>query len=136
MQLDTKIPAQQTLREHIFPLTFYRIMRAFNNPKGKMPFENSVESGENADEKHFILFPRKFSTERNFSFLNHTGSAVCKMVSIWTNKRLLTQARSENIVRKGEIACYKQFLLFSQCFLPYMALIFHFKCTLNGLQFV
>ena len=22
----------------------------------------------------------------------------------------------ENIVRKGEIACYKQFLLFSQCF--------------------
>ena len=37
----------------------------------------------------------------------------------------------ENIVRKGEIACNKQFLLFSQCFLPYMALIFHFKCTLN-----
>ena len=30
----------------------------------------------------------------------------------------------ENIVRKGEIACNKQFLLFSQCFLPYMALIF------------
>ena len=25
--------------------------------------------------------------------------------------------RVENIVRKGEIACYKQFLLFSQCFL-------------------
>ena len=25
----------------------------------------------------------------------------------------------ENIVRKGEIACYKQFLLFSQCFLPF-----------------
>ena len=24
--------------------------------------------------------------------------------------------RVENIVRKGEIACYKQFLLFSQCF--------------------
>ena len=37
----------------------------------------------------------------------------------------------ENIVRKGEIACYKQFPLFSQCFLPYMALIFHFKCTLK-----
>ena len=43
----------------------------------------------------------------------------------------------ENIVRKGEIACSKQFLLFLQCFLPYMALIFHFKCTLkNCLQFV
>ena len=25
--------------------------------------------------------------------------------------------RVENIVRKGEIACYKQFLLLSQCFL-------------------
>ena len=36
-----------------------------------------------------------------------------------------------NIVRKGETACDKQFLLFSQCFLPYMALIFHFKCTLK-----
>ena len=42
-----------------------------------------------------------------------------------------------NIVRKGEIACNKQFLLFSQCFLPYMVLIFHFKCTLKcRLQFV
>ena len=37
----------------------------------------------------------------------------------------------ENIVRKGEIACYKQFLLFSQCFLPYMALIFYFKFILK-----
>ena len=43
----------------------------------------------------------------------------------------------ENIMRKGEIACNKQFLLFSQCFLRYMALIFHFKCTLKcRLQFV
>ena len=43
----------------------------------------------------------------------------------------------ENIVRKGEIACNKQFLLFSQCFLPYMLVIFHFECTLKcSLQFV
>ena len=35
------------------------------------------------------------------------------------------------IVRKGEIACYKHFLLFSQCFLPHMGLIFHFKSTLK-----
>ena len=35
----------------------------------------------------------------------------------------------ENIVRKGEIACNKQFLLFPQCFLLYIALIFHFKCN-------
>ena len=36
-----------------------------------------------------------------------------------------------NIARKGEIACNKQFLLFSQCFLPFMVLIFHFKCTIK-----
>ena len=43
----------------------------------------------------------------------------------------------ENIVRKEAIACNKQFLLFSQCFLPYMALIFHFQCILKcHLQFV
>ena len=32
---------------------------------------------------------------------------------------------------KGEIACNKQFLLLSQCFLPYMVLIYNFKCTLK-----
>ena len=43
----------------------------------------------------------------------------------------------ENIVRKGEIACNNQFLLSSKCFLPYTALIFHFKCTLKcRLQFI
>ena len=43
----------------------------------------------------------------------------------------------ENIVRKGEIACNKQFLHFSQCFLPCMAIIFPFKCPLKCcLQFV
>ena len=34
-------------------------------------------------------------------------------------------------MRKGEIAHYKQFLLFSQCFLPYVALIFHFNSLPN-----
>ena len=43
----------------------------------------------------------------------------------------------ENIVRKREIARNKEFLFFSQCFPPYMALIFRFKCTLKcRLQFV
>ena len=37
----------------------------------------------------------------------------------------------ENIVRKGEIACNKQFLLFSQCFLLYMILFFLIKCDLT-----
>ena len=40
-------------------------------------------------------------------------------------------------MRKGEIACNKQFLLFAPCFLPYMALTFYFKCNLESrLQFV
>ena len=40
-------------------------------------------------------------------------------------------------MRKGEIACDKQFLLFSQCFPHYVTLIFHLKCTLYcSLQFV
>ena len=45
---------------------------------------------------------------------------------------------AENILRKGEIACNKQFLLFSKLFFyPIMTLIFHFKCTLKFcLQFV
>ena len=43
----------------------------------------------------------------------------------------------KNITRKEEIACNKQFLLFSPCFPHYMALIFHFKGTLKCcLQFV
>ena len=37
----------------------------------------------------------------------------------------------ENIVRKGEIAGNRQFLLFSQCFLLHMVFIFRFKCTLK-----
>ena len=43
----------------------------------------------------------------------------------------------ENNRKKGEITCNKQFPFFSQCFSPYMALIFHFKCILKcRLQFV
>ena len=57
-----------------------------------------------------------------------------------TQYRILEHLRYiavENIVSKGEIVCNKQFLLFSQCFLPYMVLIFHFKCTLKcRLQFI
>ena len=47
--------------------------------------------------------------------------------------------RVENIVRKGEIACYKQFLLFSQCFCTLYGTFFffvYFKCILKCLQSV
>ena len=51
-----------------------------------------------------------------------------------TQCHILTHERHialENVVRKGEIACNKQFLLFSPCFLPYMALIFPLKLFLD-----
>ena len=32
----------------------------------------------------------------------------------------------ENIVGKGEIACYEKLLLFSQCFLPFLRTFCHF----------
>ena len=56
------------------------------------------------------------------------------IIGFLTQCRILTHLRYkavENIVRKGEIACNKQFLLFSRCFLPYMTLIFHFKRNLK-----
>ena len=42
--------------------------------------------------------------------------------------------RVENIMRKGEIACYKKFLLFLQCF----PLLYNFSAALcgNGLSLV
>ena len=40
----------------------------------------------------------------------------------------------ESIVRKREVDCKKQFLLFPQCFLPCMALILHYKCALKMLS--
>ena len=40
--------------------------------------------------------------------------------------------RVENSVKKGEIACYKQFLLFSQCFLQ----LYIFSASKCGIDFV
>ena len=37
----------------------------------------------------------------------------------------------ENHCEKRRNACNNQFLLFSQCILPYMPLIFHFRCTIK-----
>ena len=41
----------------------------------------------------------------------------------------------ENIVRKGEIACYKQFLLFSKCF-PQLYIFSESKCGLCGNELI
>ena len=63
--------------------------------------------------------------------LKATKNVIQSTHLITTQCRILTHLfyiAVENFVTKGEIACNKQFLLFSQYFLPYMALIFHFKC--------
>ena len=46
------------------------------------------------------------------SKLNQIADDILKR--IWNEIKV--PYRLKNIVRKGEIACYKQFLLFSQCF--------------------
>ena len=75
-----------------------------------------------------------FFFESAYSQINNFLKRISTQCRILTLLRYITL---ENIVRKGEIACNKQFLLFSQCFLPYMTLIFHFKCSLKcRLQFV
>ena len=41
-------------------------------------------------------------------------------------------SRGKHYVKRGNcLSQYKLFLLFSQCFVPSMAHIFHFKCTLT-----
>ena len=49
--------------------------------------------------------------------LGSSKSAANKdmMAKVWTNGDTIN-CLSKNIVEKGEIACYEQFLLFSQCF--------------------
>ena len=91
-------------------------------------------------EKGGLMFLRKVSTHiglRNSSYIYFLDTCIKPTT---TQYRILTHHRYiavQNIVRKREIACNNQFFLFSQCFPPYMALIFHFKFTLKCcLQFV
>ena len=64
------------------------------------------------------------SRDKTFSRLTILLKPIATQCHILTHQRYIAV---ENIVRKGETDCNKQFLLFSQCFLPYMAFIFHFK---------
>ena len=51
------------------------------------------------------------------------------------NEKYILPCRVENIVEKGEIACFKQFLLFSQCFLQlyiYLWCIKMWHCVVMG----
>ena len=78
--------------------------------RGENTPERKVASTGDRTRNHQVMSPTR-------SPLSHLGGTL--------------QIAMENIVTRGEIACNKQFLLFSQCFLPYMTLIVHFKCTLK-----
>ena len=82
-----------------------------------LDWEGIAGFGDNSNVQHFLLFSTVFSP--NFSIM------VVSQLPFWCTKD------EENIVRKGEIASNKQFLLSSLCFLPYMALIFRFQYTLK-----
>ena len=65
-----------------------------------------------------------------FLWVYINSEVICVNLHITTQCCILTHFRYtwitvENIMRKGVNACNKQFLLFSQCFLSYMSLIFH-----------
>ena len=95
-------------------------------------FENVVAKAEIACNKQFLLFHIVFYSCEELS--SKFEIVVCKLfqfggVDVWERVKNLRSKAVEKIVRKGEIACNKQCLLFSQCFLPSLALNFHFKCT-------
>ena len=76
-------------------------------------------NGSNVIETWNQQFDSNIIFRPSFNPLPHNAAFWCtKNMQLW-----------KNIVRKVEITCHKQFLLFSQCFLPYMGLILHFKCT-------
>ena len=102
--------------------------------------ENTVGKGEIARHEQFLLFPQCF--QKACFPVASKGVIVLEWVNPSHNKKWTIliiwiayyhtvphfdapekYIAVENIVRKGEIACNKQFLLFSLCFLPYMPLI-------------
>ena len=89
------------------------------------------------DESEILSSVLEFTLYKMTKFQTRPNS---KHYPITTQCIILTHLRYiavKNIVRIGEISCNKQFLLFSQSFLCYMALILHLKCILKcGLQFV
>ena len=75
-----------------------------------MPFESLVGKGFGLFDLIFNPFPKRQNLDS--SELKEFGDDNFKFVE---NGRKLSK-RVENTERKGEIACYEQFLLFSLCF--------------------
>ena len=60
----------------------------------------------------------------NVKFLYRTSQFIVPLTLVFT---CLHHKSFENTVWKGEIACIKQFLLFPQCFLPFLRPFSHFQ---------
>ena len=97
--------------------------------------KNTVGKGDIALYKQFLLFPQCF--QRTCTARERVNPLPDDKILDWSKLKQIADIlsvlikmkhkfhnRSKNIVRKGEIACYKQFLLFSQCFPPlYISLV-------------
>ena len=75
--------------------------------------ENIVEE-KNSGDLHFLLFWQCFNPFPNDKFWNRPNSK--KLQTTFDENDRKFSKWVENTVWKGEIACYEQFLLFSQCF--------------------
>ena len=96
-----------------------------NGRKFSKRVENTVGKGEIARYEQFFLFPQCF---QKACFPG--GVKGCRCVTHYHTMPhfdVLETYSCRKHCQKKTIACNKQFLLFSQCFLPYMALIFHFN---------
>ena len=86
--------------------------------------------------KELNLFTTKLIMGFIQQYAQHTG--VILVINPFPNKPWLKNKSFENTVGKGEIACNKQFLLFSQCFLPIWRTFCHFlqiqNCRLQTLS--
>ena len=115
----------------------------------KKLFENIVGKGENAGDQHFLLFPQCFIPFQRqisifeshfFSFLQifliWTSLKFCRLVKrklFTTQSRLSTTLRKkpfENNLGKEENAYNQHFLIFLQCFLPFLTQISIFESHL------
>ena len=81
---------------------------------------------------NFLIFLHCFLPfSRTFRHFHHTipKIVVCKLFNLFSNKPWVYMSAVqvfENTVRKGEIACIEQFLLFLHCFLPFNRTFNHF----------
>ena len=117
-------------------LTYYNTMPHFDAQTSPFLLVCSISYLKTLWEKEKLLVTSNFSFSHSVFYPFGEPSAIfiqfeigfCRLFQIWrvlnwSFGKELRYIALENIVRKGEIARNKQFLLFSQSFLPYMALI-------------